>query len=71
MYDVGICPFYNKLKINFLNYKKKSRIRETKHPLTDAHSSTDAIGGWSKNTPKPYFFEKQEKSPKLQKLKNV
>ena len=37
-------------------YQKKSRIRETKHLSTDADSSTDAIGGWTKNTPKPNFF---------------
>ena len=35
---------------------QKSRIRETKHLSTDADSSTDAIGGWTKNTPKPVFF---------------
>ena len=40
---------------------KKSRIRETKHLSTDADSSTDAIGGWTKNTPKPDFSEKTEK----------
>ena len=51
--------------------QKKSRIRETKHLSTDADSSTDAIGGWIKNTPKPDFFEKQKKSSKTQKLKNV
>ena len=50
---------------------KKSRIRETKHLSTDADSSTDAIGGWTKNTPKPNFFEKRKKSSKTQKLKNV
>ena len=33
--------------------QQKSRIRETKHLSTDADSSTDAIGGWTKNTPKP------------------
>ena len=38
---------------------KKSHIRETKHLLTDADSSTDAIGGWTKNTQKPDFFEKR------------
>ena len=32
---------------------KKSRIRETKHLSTNANNSTDAIGGWSKNTQKP------------------
>ena len=41
--------------------KKKSRIRETKHLSTDADSSTDAIGGWTKNTPNPDFSEKQKK----------
>ena len=49
----------------------KSRIRETKRLSTDADSSTDAIGGWTKNTPKPDFFWKTEKSSKTQKLKNV
>ena len=51
--------------------QKKSRIRETKHLSTDADSSTDAIGGWTKNTPKPNFFWKKKKSSKTQKLKNV
>ena len=46
----------------------KSRIRETKHLSTDAYSSTDAIGGWSKNTQKPDFFEKWKKSPKNAKM---
>ena len=41
--------------------KKKSRIRETKHLSTDTDSSTNAIGGWTKNTPKPEFFEKRKK----------
>ena len=50
---------------------EKSRIRETKHLSTDADSSTDAIGGWTKNTPKPDFWEKRKKSFKTQKLKNV
>ena len=49
---------------------EKSRIQETKH-LSDADSSTDAIGGWTKSTLKPDFFEKRKKSPKTQKLKNV
>ena len=50
---------------------EKCRIRETKHLSTDADSSIDGIGGWTKNTPKPDFFEKQKKSSKTQKLKNV
>ena len=50
---------------------KKSRIRETKHLSTDADSSTVAIGGWTRNTPKPDFFEKRKKLSKTQKLKNV
>ena len=32
---------------------------------------TDAIGGWTKNTPKPIFFFKRKKLSKTQKLKNV
>ena len=51
--------------------EKKSRIREVKHLSTDADISTDAIRGCTKNSPKPDFFEKREKSSKMQKLKNV
>ena len=50
------------------NINKKSRIRETKHLSTDADSSTDAIGWWTKNTQKPNFFEKRKKNH--QKRKN-
>ena len=50
---------------------KKSRIRETKHLSTYVDSSTNAIGGWTKNTPKPIFFENRKKSSKAQKLKIV
>ena len=39
----------------------KSRIQETKHLSTDADSSTEAIGRWTKNTSKPDFFEKRKK----------
>ena len=37
---------------------EKSRIRETKHLSTDADSSTDAIGGWTKakSAKKTIFF---------------
>ena len=63
-----MCDFcYSKKDTN----NQKSRIRETKHLSTDADSSTDTIVGWTKNTPKPDFFEKQKKSSKTQKLKNV
>ena len=54
-----------------LYFIKKSRIQETKHLSTDADSSTNTIGGWSKNPPKPNFFEIRKKSPKTQKLRNV
>ena len=37
---------------------KKSPIRETKHILTDANSTTNTTVGWTKNTQKPDFFEK-------------
>ena len=47
------------IKTNAPKHCKKSRIWETKHLSTDADSSTDPIGGWTKNTPKPDFFEKQ------------
>ena len=37
--------------------KKKSRIQETKHLSTDADSSTNAIGGWTKaKSEKKTFF---------------
>ena len=48
--------------------RKKSRIRETKHLLTDAESSTHAIGEWTKNTQKSDFFFLTEKNH--QKLNN-
>jgi hypothetical protein len=54
-----------------ISFSEKSRIRETKHLSTDADSSTDTKVWWTKNTPKPDFFEKRKKSPKTQKLKNV
>ena len=67
-------PEKNK-KINFaqknISTFKKSRIRETLNLSTDADSSTDAIGGWTKNTLKYDFFEKRKKSSKTQKLKNI
>ena len=50
---------------------QKSRIWETKHLSTAADISTNAIGGWTKITPKPDFFGKRKKSPKTQKLRNV
>ena len=53
------------------NRYEKSRIRETKHLSTDANSSIDTTGGWTKNTQIPKKFEKRKKSSKLQKLKNV
>ena len=61
-----------KLVLTLPEHKKleKSRIRETKHLSTYADSSTDAIGGWTKNTQKPDFFEERKKSPKTQKLRN-
>ena len=45
----------------------KSRIRETKHLSTYADSSTDAIRGWTKNTPKPNF-KKRKMSRDMPKL---
>ena len=48
-------------------FKKKSRIRETKHFSTNADSSTDAIGGWTKNSKNPIFLTNGKNH---QKLKN-
>ena len=36
-------------------------MRETKHLSTDADSSNDAIGGWTKNTPKPQNAKTQKR----------
>ena len=47
----------------FQTNKRKSRIRETEHLSTDADSSTD--------TQKPEFIEKQKKSSKTEKIKNI
>ena len=44
----GIGKPQNYLASEKLNNKEKSRIRETKHLSTNADSSTDAIGGWTK-----------------------
>ena len=45
----------------WINKNKKSRIRETKHLSTDADSSTDAIGGWTKakSAKKKLFFARR------------
>ena len=51
--------------------RKKSRIRETKHLSTNADSSTDTIVGWTKNTPKPDFFEKGKKNHQNAKTQKV
>ena len=59
------------MKETWQKQTKKSRIRETKQLSTNADSSTDSIGGWTKNTPKLDFVEKWKKSSKTQKLKNV
>ena len=47
--------------------QKKSCIRETKHLSTDADSSTDAIGGWTKNThyAKPLEYLDWDKADKI------
>ena len=47
---------------------EKSLIRATKHLSTDADSSTDTTVGWTKNTQKTEFIEKQKKSSKTEKL---
>ena len=63
--------YFHVVVSRFPHSLKKSRIRETKHVLTDADSSTNTTVGWTKNTQKPNFFEKRKKSSKTQKLKNV
>ena len=51
--------------------KKKSRIWETKHLLTNADNINDTTVGWTKNTQKPEIFEILKKSFKPKKFKNV
>ena len=50
-------------------HEKKSRIRETKHLLTDADSSTDTPVGWTKNTQKQDFFKYGKNHPKRENSK--
>ena len=52
-----------------IKFKKKSRIRETKHLSTDADSSTIPQQGGPRIPQNPIFF-RTEKSSKTQKLKN-
>ena len=49
---------------NLYIYFFKSRIRETKHLSTDADSSTNAIGGWTKNTKNLIFLKNGKNHPK-------
>ena len=62
-------------KLNKFNQSnKKSSIRETKHLSTDADSSTDAIGGWTKAnsaTKKKLFFALRFQTTSKQKCSNV
>ena len=46
----------------------KSRIRETKHLLTNADCSIDTIGGWTKNTKKPDFLKNGKNHQKCKNL---
>ena len=59
----------------WVRYLKKSRIREKKHLSTDADSSTDAIGGWTKaksaKKKKKLFFARRFKTTSKQKCYNV
>ena len=54
-------------------FVKKSRIRETKHLSTDADSSTNAIGGWTKakSAQKKLFFARIFQTTSKQKCSNV
>ena len=54
---------------NHATRRKKSRIWETKQLSTDADSGTDTIVEWTKNTPKQFFFEKQENHQKRKNSK--
>ena len=64
--------YFLKTKIFHFEFKKKSRVRETKHLSTDADSSTDTTVGWTKNTQNTRFFWKMgKKTSKTQKLKKV
>ena len=49
--------YWGTLLCRLVSGEEKSRIRETKHLSTDADSSTDAIGGWTKaKSVKKNFF---------------
>ena len=51
-----VMPLFRILFSLLRRSEEKSHIRETKHILTYADSSTDTTVGWTKNTQKPDFF---------------
>ena len=69
----GVGPLDNRPSTDYNHHfvKKKSRIGEIKHLSTDADSNTDTTVGWTKNTQKLEFIEKEKKSSKTEKLKNA
>ena len=68
----GICHVRTDIErvIFYLTQVKKSRIRETKHLSTNTDTSTDAIGGWTKNTQKSDLFDQRKKITKNAKTQN-
>ena len=68
IYDLAVFSTATASPSLFKTMRKKSRIRETKNLLTDVDSSTNTTVGWTKNTQKPTFFEKQKKP--IQNAKN-
>ena len=64
----SLCPQNTTITVLWTR-RKKFRIRETKHLLTDADSSTDTTVGWTKNTQTQFFWktEKNIQNAKTQK----
>ena len=68
--------FFKKWKKLYKTQKLKKRLeicQNQRYALQPEVSNPSGIvdSRWTKNTPKPDFFEKRKKSSKMQKLKNV
>ena len=72
LFVIGLLYYISLIIVNYIycinklgKALKKSRIRETKHLSTDADSSTDAIGGWTKakSATKKNFFARGDFRP--------
>ena len=61
----GVCLYVK------LHKKKRKNPAYERQSISLPMRIIAPMGGWTKNTPKPNFFEKRKKSSQTQKLKNV